>query len=184
MRYFIGYIVTIGLLIVLILFLVSSGGSGKKGPTPELLNSYASTDAEVRLVIDGPINSPQQHQSIRITVSAFEATYEQLQGYDGDVTKTLTFDNTENSYYAFLSALMQAGYTRGANITGFPTSTGLCPTGDRYNFALIQNGQEIQNYWATSCGGMASYKGSVPLTLQLFQAQIPNYNQASATVLL
>jgi hypothetical protein len=184
MRYFIGYIVTIGLLIVLILFLVTSGGSSKsKTPVvPRLLNSYASTDAAVRLTIDGPINAAQSHQQVQITINALEATFEQLQGYDGTVIKTQSFYNTQNAYYAFLSALMQANFTKGTTVAGFPTDTGLCPLGDRYDVELIQDGQNLEHYWITSCGGVSTYKGNFPLTLSLFQAQIPNYGGLTAGV--
>lgn len=184
MRYFIGYIVTIGLLIVLILFLVTSGGGGKhNAPTqPKLLNSYASTDAQVRLTIDGPINANQSHQQVQITASAFEVTFEQLQGYDGTVVNHQSYPNTQNAYYAFLSALMQANFTKGDSTPAIANDTGLCPLGDRYNFSIMQNGQTIQNYWATTCGGLTTYKGNLNLTLQLFQAQVPNYDDLTQNI--
>ena len=186
MRYFLGYMITIGLLIVLILFLVTSGGGGKHGkvPVPKLLNSYASTDAEVRMVLDGPINADQNHQQIRITVSAFQATFEQIQGYDGTVVNTRSYTNTQNSFYAFLTALMQANYTRGAVIKGLDNDTGLCALGERDNFQIIQDGQVSQNYWSTSCGGASTYKGNIPMTLDLFEAQIPDYNSLSSQITL
>jgi len=187
MRYFIGYIITIGLLIVLILFLVSGGGGKKSGhgaAVPKLLNSYAYTDAEVRLVLDGPINADENHQTIDITVDSLDATYTQTQGYDGTVVNSQTFPNTQNSYYAFLTALMQEDYTAGTSLTGFNSDTGLCPLGDRYNFEIIQNGQMLQNYWSTTCGGVATFKGNIPSTLDLFEAQIPNYDSLSASVAL
>jgi hypothetical protein len=178
MRYFIGYIVTIGLLIALILFLVTSSGGGCKSKTPtapKMLNSYAFTDAQVRLTIDGPINADQTHQQVQITVSAFESTFQQIQGYDGTVVKAQSYYNTQNSYYAFLSALMQASFTRGTIPPGLSHDTGFCPLGDRYDIELVQDGQQLEHYWITSCGGTSTFKGNFPLTLSLFQAQIPNY---------
>lgn len=181
MRYFIGYMLTIGLLILLIVFLVNSGGSKNKHlAQPKLLNSYAYTDAEVRVTIDGPIVAASQHEQLQITVSALETSLQHIVGYDGNVVSTQTFSNTQNSYYAFLSALMQANFTRGVTNSLFPSVTGLCPLGDRYNFVIMQDGQTIQNYWATSCGGVATYKGNVPLTLTLFRNQIPNYGRLTS----
>lgn len=183
MRYFFGYIITIGLLILLIVFLVGSGGGKPKTTGPvKLLNSYASTDTQVRLIIDGPITAAQDHQQLRITVSALGATLEHIVGYDGTVVGDQNFTNTQNAYYAFLTALMQANFTKGITSTTFPTDTGLCPLGDRYNFELIQNGQTLQNYWSTSCGGFSTFKGSVPLTLTLFRNQIPGYDGLTASV--
>ena len=181
MRYFIGYIVTIGLLIVLILFLVSSGGGKHKSGVPanKPLNSYAFTDAQVRLVADGPIVANELHLQSRITVGTFVVTFEKIQGYDGTVVDSQSFPNTENSYYAFLTALMQARFTTGAPVPGSPTDTGLCPLGTRYDIELIQNGQMLGHYWITSCGGAASFKGSLPLVRTLFHGQIPNYGRVA-----
>jgi len=187
MRYFIGYIVTIGLLIVLILFLVGSGGSGKHNTppaTPKFLNSYASTDAEVQLTADGPITGVLTHHSAQITVNAFQATFQAFQGYDGTVINTQSYANTQNAYYAFLSALSQAGFTKGAPVKGYSSDTGLCPLGTRYDVRLIQDGQSLEHYWITSCGGAASFKGNFPLTLELFQTQIPDYTQLTSTLTL
>jgi hypothetical protein len=184
MRYFLGYIVTIGLLIVLILFLITSNGGGKHNAPAQvrLLNSYANTDAQVRLTIDGPINANQSHQQVQITADAFEITFDQVQGYDGTVVNHQSYSNTQNAYYAFLTALMQAGFTKGVSSTTVPNDTGLCPLGDRYNFLVTQNGQAIQNYWATTCGGLATYKGNINLTLELFQAQVPDYDRLTSNV--
>jgi hypothetical protein len=182
MRYFIGLMVAIILLIIIIVMLITSGGKSAKAPTVRPLESYSTTDAAVRMVIDGPINAPQLHQQVQVTISASDASYVQIQGYDGAVVNSQTYYNSPNSFYAFLRALNQAYFTEGNNDPALSNNTGLCPLGDRYNFELIQNDQTIENYWATSCGGLATYNGNLDLTMQLFEAQIPNYNTLTSNL--
>jgi len=182
MRYFIGFLITIGLIIVLIVLLFSGGNKSTPSAVPKLLSSYASTDAEVRLTIDGPINAAQSHQKVQITINSSQATFQQLQGYDGTVVNTQSYANTPNGYYAFLRALEQADFTKGNSSPALANDTGLCPLGDRYNMELIQNGNVLENYWTTTCGGLATFEGNTDLTLQLFQAQIPNYSNLTENI--
>jgi hypothetical protein len=178
MRYFIGFLVTIGLIIVLIILLFTGGGgSGPKKPkTTMSLADYASTGAVVRLTIDGPIVADQNHQAVQITVGQDDTTYEQIQGYQGTVVNQQSFVNNQNSYSNFLYALGRAGFTQGDSSKALANEKGYCPTGNRYIFELINNGTTVQRYWSTSCSGPKTYKGSRSLTLTLFEAQVPNYN--------
>ncbi len=175
MRYFVGFLVTIGLIIILILLLFSGGGKPKVPKTSKTLDSYASTDAEVRLTIDGPVNAAESHQAVRITIGQSDATFELLQGYNGSVVNSESFANTQNSYAVFLSSLARAGFTKGNTNADLKDERGYCPLGDRYIFELRQDGHDIERYWATSCGGVKTYAGSLNLTVQLFQNQIPGY---------
>ena len=70
------------------------------------------------------------------------------------------------------------------NKCGFLELVGLCPLGDRYVFEFKQDGKELERYWATNCGGTKTYSGNVSLTLALFQAQIPNYNDLVQSISL
>jgi hypothetical protein len=175
MRYYLGLLITIGLLIVLI-FLLFHGG-GKKGPTvSQPLYSYASTDAEVRLTIDGPINANQDHQQVQITVNQNVVTFDQFQGYDGTVVNQQQFANSESAYSSFLYALYLNGFTEGNNSSALSSEQGHCALGDRYIFQLIEGGNNLERYWATDCPNVVkSYDGNLPLTLTLFEAQVPNY---------
>lgn len=183
MRYFIGFLVTIGLLIVLIVLLLTGGGGGsKEAPktsekprTVEQLAQFANTDAVARLTIDGQINANQSHQAVRITVSQSDVTYEQIQGYEGTVVNSQTYASNQSAYNNFLYALGHAGFTRGDDSKLLANEKGFCPLGSRYVFELIQGNSDIERYWATSCNGTKTYKGNVPTTLNLFQLQVPNY---------
>ena len=177
-RYFLILFIALGL-IVLLLVLVSGGGGKKSQMHPVVpLTSLANTNAQVQMSISGPIVAPQNHTGIVITGSQYSATYDQLQGFEGTVVSTSTTPNTENSYKAFLASLSRAGYTRGNTDPNLANEAGYCPTGNRYVFKLIQDGNTEQRFWITNCVSTPrTYLGNFPLTLNLFEAQIPNFNQ-------
>jgi hypothetical protein len=179
MRYFIGLLVTAGLLIILIVLLVThTGSSSSKAPnTSTPFTSYATTDATVSLTIDGPIVASQNHNSVVITVGQNSATVQVIQGYDGDVTSSKTYPNTSNGYSAFLHALSLAGFTNGNTSKALAADeTGYCPEGDRYVFALNQDGKNLEQFWSSGCSGTHTYDGDSDLTTDLFKAQIPDYD--------
>jgi hypothetical protein len=186
MRYFIGFLITVGLLILLVVLLLTGGG-GKKSPqttgqkpkTTSDLAAYADTDAVVRLIIDGQINADQNHNAVRITVGQDEVTFEQIQGYEGTVVNKQVNNNNQSAYSNFLYALGHAGYTLGDDKSKFTNEKGYCPLGRRYIFELMEGDHDIQRYWSTSCGKSApqTYRGNLGLTLQLFQLQVPNYDE-------
>lgn len=176
MRYFIGFLVTVGLIILLIILLFNGGGKSKVPSTSKSLTSYASTNAQVSMTIDGPINATSEHDQVRITVDRDNVMYEHIKGYDGQVVDTQIFANTENSYDAFLHALLHAGFTNGNNSPALRDESGYCPTGQRYIFELTQDSDTLERYWATSCGKPKTYLGLVDLTKTLFQAQVPGYD--------
>ena len=184
MRYFIGFMVTIGLIILLIVLLFHGGGKPKITSTAKTLTSYASTDAQVSMTIDGPVNAASQHQQIRITVDRDNVTYQHILGYDNNVVDTQIFANTENSYNVFLHALKHAGFTKGDNSAALRDELGYCPTGNRYIFELDQDNNNLERYWSTSCGSPKTYLGAVGLTINLFQAQVPNYSDVTDNVQL
>lgn len=182
MKYFIGYLITIGLLILLIIFLMRGGNDQTAPVTTKSLDSYASTDAEVSFLNEGPINAASEHQQILITVDQDYVTYKQIVGYDGHVVMTKRFANTQNAYSAFLSALGHAGFTRGDSNESLQNEKGLCPLGHRYIFELNEGTDQIQRTWATNCAGSKSFLGNIGLTITLFEAQVPGFSTLSSNV--
>ncbi len=174
LRYFIGLVIAIGLIIALI-FLLTQSGNKTKAPTPRSLSSFSNTTAVARLTITGPITAPQNHNSIVITVGRDQAVYQHFTGYDGTVVDSKTFDNTENSYNSFLHAIGRAGFTLGNAKPSLADSTGYCPLGQVYTFELIEDGNQLENLWTSSCGGTKTFGGNLSVNLELFQAQIPDY---------
>lgn len=184
MRYFVGFIITIGLIIVLILMLFGGGSKDKtKLPkSPKTLDSYSTTNAEVRMTVDGPINADQEHRKIQISVTKDEVTYKRFSGYEGQVTKTKRYQNNQNAYANFLRALAIAGFTRGSLDEQLKDERGHCALGRRYVFELNQGDKQIERFWATSCGGAKTYLGGFGITTQLFEAQIPDFNEVNSGI--
>lgn len=179
MRYFIGFLVTIGLIVLLIVLLFHGGNSGKVPQTKVPLVSYATTDTVVRATIDETINAPEIHRTIQITVGRDNTTLNVIKGYDGDSQKNLSYPMTESAYGVFLKALQHAGYTTGNDDSSLKDERGYCPTGSRYIFEVVQGGDSIERYWSTSCGGNApsTFKGKTSLVLDLFRSQVPDYDK-------
>ncbi len=175
MRYFIGLLVAIGLIILIIILLLSDGKKPNTSVASKSLVDYASTDAQVRLTIDGPINADSEHNQVLITVDSSNVTYQHVVGYQGNAVDTQLFANNQNAYSAFLNALLHAGFTLGNN-SAPKDGTGYCALGDLYTFELIQDGKTLQKYWNTSCNNTKSYLGATDLTLTLFQNQVPGYS--------
>ncbi len=176
MRYFIGFLITLGLIIVLIVLLFGGGGSKKPAVVSKTLPSYADSDAQAVLTIQGPINANQLHQQVRITVGRDAVTFDSITGYEGQVVSSQSFINNQSAYSAFLHALNVAGFTRGDKSKALANESGYCPLGNRYVFEFRQDDQDLQRYWSTSCGNPKTYRGNTSLTLTLFQAQVPNYS--------
>lgn len=184
MRYFIGFMVVLGLVILLIILLLGGGGKHRAAIGTRNLVDYASTDAQVSMTIDGPVNAVSLHQQIRVTVDKNDVTFEQMSGYDGNVVNTQIFANTESAYNVYLHALGHAGFTLGDNNPALRDESGYCALGDRYIFELTQDGKILERYWSTSCGNTKTYKGNLSLTLTLFQNQVPGYSNLTGNVQL
>jgi len=179
MRYFIGFLVTIGLIVLLIVLLFHGGNSGKVPQTKVPLIDYASTDTVVRETTDEIINAPDNHRTIEITVGRDNTTLNVIKGYDGESTKNLSYPMTQAGYAVFLKALQHAGFTLGNDDTKLQDERGYCPMGKRYIFEVIQGGDSIQRYWTTTCGGSvpSTFKGNTETILDLFQNQVPDYQK-------
>lgn len=179
MKYFIGFLITIGLIILLIIMLFGGGGEDKKKvpSAGKTLYSYATTNAEASLIIDGPIVSNQEHEQIKITVNRNNVVYEAIKGYKGEVRDMKSFENTEAAYDNFLHALARAGFTQGNGDAALKDEKGYCPQGKRYIYEFTQGDRSLQRLWSTSCRGQKTYEGADQLTIELFQAQVPGYQK-------
>jgi hypothetical protein len=176
MRYFVGFLITMGLIILLIVLIFGGGGKKNEVPTTSKpLTSYVDTDSEVSMTVSGPINAESQHQEYRITVDRNNVTFEKIRGYEGNVVQLKTYDNNRSAYNNFLHALDRANFTSGDNNKDLADETGLCPLGSRYVFKLTQGGQDLERYWATTCQGTKTYLGNFQLTTTLFNLQVPDF---------
>ena len=183
MRYFAGFLVAIGLLVVV--FILVLRGFTHHGPkTPQItLSDYATTDAVMQLTIDGPLTADQQHQGLRITIGQNNNTIQTYQGYQNDITSTKTYPNNEAAYDDFLHALQLYGFTKGNPDPSKTDERGYCPSGDRYIYeALNGSGTDILRWWGTSCGGQGNFGGVGPQVRELFIKQIPDYGTITEKV--
>jgi hypothetical protein len=183
MRFFTAFLIAIGLLVLIFVIIFKSIGSGPKQQQIDL-NSYANTSAVAQLTIDGPINADQTHRQVQITVGNTNTQFQILQGYQGHVLTSKTFNNNEPAFAVFLHALNIVGFTKGNPDPKFSDERGYCAIGDRYVFELAQGNDTIERYWATSCGGQGTYQGNPQATLDLFQKQVPNYDELTGDLFL
>lgn len=186
MRYFIGFLLTLGLVILLIVLLFGGGNDSKKSTEPtqqgnRSLQSFANTDAEASMVIAGAINAEELHRQIRITVDRNTVTYQTIQGYEGRVIDQRTFANNQAAFEAFLKALNFAGFTQGDTSEELASEQGRCPLGTRTVFAFDEGNEQLMRFWTTSCGAK-NYLGNGEATTRLFQAQVPGYQNLASTV--
>lgn len=176
LRYFIGFVVALGLIIALIVLLFSGNSNTSKTAAPRLLSSYADTGSVTTMTVDGPITAQSTHYQIRISVNRDSATFQQFVGYDGTVVSSKSYSNSTNAYAAFLRALAHAGFTLGDTNPAITNPTGYCPLGSIYTFELQDQGSSVEKFWTTSCGSPKTYRGNTDLTVQLFRSQIPDYS--------
>lgn len=179
MKYFFGFLASVGLIILTIVLIVRSfsGGDNKKQNVPAPLIDYANTSVEMQYLVDGPINSDSEHKAIRITVGQDTSTLELLQGYNQNVVQSKSYSNNQAAYSEFLRALDIAGYTKGNDDPSLKDERGYCPNGFRYNFNIVDGGDTKQHFWTTSCNNSGNFKGKPRQIISLFQEQVPDYGK-------
>ncbi|HEU4914753.1 MAG TPA: hypothetical protein VFT16_05140 [Candidatus Saccharimonadales bacterium] len=180
MRYFLGFLASIGL-VILVFFLVLRGLGGNNNPAEvNPLTDYANTDAIVRMTVDGPIVADEQHQAYRITVGRSETRIETLQGYQYSTIDSKTYPNNQEGYTNFLRALDIAGFSKGNPEADSQAEDerGVCAFGSRFVYEIVKGTSQIQRYWATSCGGQGTFKGSTENVKRLFDKQVPTADYA------
>ncbi len=176
------------LLILAILVSVLFGGD-KKSPakpseqlTQASFASAASTDSSVVFLTDGVINSNENHRQIQITVSKSLRVINIIQGYQGNIIQTQSYANNEQAYNSFLNSIYVNGFTAVNTNAPVTNIAGQCALGYRYTYTSNNIPNTPTNVWATTCNKNGTSKGNVPTLNQLFQFQIPNYQQIVSTV--
>lgn len=182
MKYLIGIVVAI-LIIIFVIIKLLSGGSDQPMTKAQPLLHYANTNTLVRYTIDNPVQSNETHNDIIITVGKDQATLTVTQGYQGTVVRTQSYDNNQNAYANFLAALERTGgYTLGDTNKDTQDERGYCATGNRYSYDIVDgSGNLTQHLWATSCK-QKTFKGSIDLVDRLFRDQIPDFNSLTNDV--
>lgn len=176
MKYFFAFLAAVALIVVVFILIVRGFGGGGKPPVQTELIDYAKTQTVVRMTVEGRVNLDAEHRLVRVTVGRDSNVINLIQGYEGHVIQTQTYDSNENAYATFLRALQLKGYTKGNDDPDRQDSRGVCPTGKVYTFEIITGSSPVQRFWTTSCGG-GTFKGEASVIRQLFRAQIPDYSK-------
>lgn len=173
-RYIFGFFVAIGLAILIILLLFINNPSSRSSSINVTKDYYNNSSAE--FVMQGPIVASQDHNYIQINVNSFNVTFDLYQGYSGNhLLLNKVYNNSPQAYLSLLEALKYSGFASGINNNS--NGTGYCSYGDVYTFYLYQNNKQVLKYWGTNCSGTPqTYAGNIAQTVQLFENQIPNFN--------
>lgn len=176
MRYILGILATIGLVIIILVLLLRGGGDGSPAPKTLNLIDYAKSDSAAHLLIDGPINANQDHQQIKIDVDADAVTYTLYNGYEGDIITRQTYPSNQDSYTNFLYALQHQGFTEGNNDSKLKDERGYCPLGERKIYSFTDGSDELMRYWSTGCN-IKTFRGNINQVMTLFRRQVPDYSK-------
>jgi hypothetical protein len=181
MKYFFGFLVSIGLIILVVILVIKgfSGGGSKEQPMP--LSDYAGTSSVMQLTVSGPIVGDQQFQSYRVSVGREQATIETRLGYEGTVVDQRIYANNQESYTNFLRALDAAGFTKGDKQSVNKDERGMCAIGDRYVMQIKSGSSDIQRFWSATCRGQGNFKGNAEVVRKLFNSQIPQADFSKLT---
>lgn len=132
----------------------------------------------------GSLKGNTDHQEIVITISSNRRTIDIVSGYEGTVTKTNSYPNTQASYSEFMHALDKLGFTNTRNVA-MTDPDGVCPFGSAYFYTLQNSNQTVSRTWAASCSSsLGTSAASNSNIRQLFQQQIPDYSTQIANVRL
>lgn len=182
-RYIAGFLLAVGLIVVVIVLIVRGLASTPSAPSTQLnLNTYADTATTVQLTVDSPVSAIATHRDVIITVGHTDATLEVTKGYNGEVVRKQVYPMTANAYANFLHALMANGFTNGDKSPQVRDERGQCALGTRSIYEVIDpNGNDLQRYWYTSCGN-GTFQGAANAVARLFIAQIPDYYKLTSDV--
>jgi len=185
MRYVIGLLLGIGLIVLtfVLIFRAFSGGDEKPNQQAIRMEDYANTNTVVRYTIDGQVNQNEIHSRVRVTVGKDQVMFEQIQGYEGKLVQTKTYPSNPQAYAAFLRSLGLAGYTKG-DASVDKDERGYCPLGRRYLYEIVDGGNQIQRLWSTSCNATeGSYKGGRASVIRtLYQRQVPDWGTLTSKI--
>lgn len=162
--------------IVLLLSLVFGGkknSSTKSTPKAFNILNYIDRDSKVIAITDGPINGDDAHRAIRVTIDRNTRTIDVIQGYQGNVIVSKSYPNNQKAYNDFMHALSRANYGKPRKTT-FTTEKGICATGRRYVFEVLDNNKSVSRTWTAGCAKGNTLAEPSRVTA-LFRQQITDY---------
>lgn len=176
MKYVFGVLAALLLVIVGILFFVRGGDEPAQQVKTQVLTDYAGGNSRVVFTTYGRLVGEDERRSVRVTVTPVERRIEVLGGYNENVIKTETFQNNQAAYENFLSALQRSGFTSKRS-SSIEDPRGVCPSGRRFEYRLVSDGNDVSNLWSNSCDKAGTFAGASTPVRTLFEAQIPEYSK-------
>lgn len=181
-RYVVGFLLAVGLIVLVIVLIVRALVSGPSTPRAADLTSYAGTATSVQYTVDSPVTAADNHNNVIINVGNYQTTITVTQGYEGKVLRTQTYPMSTSAYATFLRSLKFYSFTSGNNDPNAKDERGQCPLGSRYIYQVIDpSGNDVQRYWHTTCGS-GTFGGNVAGVRQLFLKQVPDYSKQVAGI--
>jgi len=166
-------LVALGVLILVIVIIVRLFSGPKASPlTPVDVGIYAHSNATAQLVMQGPNVLDANFRQIKITISQYKNEIDVIQGYQGHVIQTKTYDSNSAAFATFLQSQKLKGFSMGT-IKNMGDYRGYCPFASRYLYSFNDGNSDLFNYWSTSCGGQGTFRGSAHDVRRLFIQQIP-----------
>lgn len=147
------------------------------------LADWSTTDATVSVTTDGPVVGYPEHRAIRLTIGRTERTMDIMEGYQGLVIKTKSYDNNQSAFDIFLRAIDGAGFTKEQK-PKIADERGFCPQGNHYIYELNTGSEkDDKRLWSATCGLIyGTFAGVGPTVRYLFQQQFPDYGLFVANV--
>lgn len=162
-----------------ILFLITQGGKTATPVSTKPQVTDTRLGRSVKMTVKGPIVGEEGYTSYSIEVSRDSRVITRMQGYQGTISDERTYDNNRRAYEEFVYALQRARFSSERTVAASGAEErGVCATGKRYEFELLQSGSQLQRLWTTSCqGSRGTLAGNATNLKSLFDKQIPELSQ-------
>jgi hypothetical protein len=144
------------------------------------LFTESADHSTVTFMNEGITNNDANHRSIGISVSSASVVLTIYQGYQKKVVSTQSFLNNKASYSVFLNSLYANGFLTSRTKAPVSSIDGQCAFGQKYTFSTVGVDNKVPaSLWTTTCSGsgVGTFAGKTSNVIQLFQSQVPSYNQ-------
>lgn len=180
MKYFLGFLAVVGLIVVAFILILHSFSHTTPTPKNQItLTDFANSQTVVQLNVIGPVVANQNHTAYQIIIGRDGNNIQVTSGYQGSVVAQQSYPNNPAAYADFLRALQLDNFTRGISDSAKADDRGACAAGQRYEYSIVSDGQTVQRFWGSSCGG-GTFQGAGPAVRELFARQIPDLQKIIA----
>lgn len=190
MKYFVSLFILIATLATLVIVLMKNQSRTTQTTTrpnePIVLSDYFDSDVKVRVTMDGDVRAKENQRSVRITVGRGIRQVEVFKGFERDLERSKTYDNTQADFEVFAKSIQGLGFTfPSKDKNQLEDETGICPFGVRYIYEVIEDDRQVMRLWSNTCAPeIGTFKGAGTPIRQLFRQQIPDYAAQTQGVLL